>query len=75
MKLDDKIDKMIDDIGEIKVTMAVNTESLKEHIKRTNILERRVEPLWMTYKVVVYILGSSLTIAALLEIYNFFKGR
>ena len=74
MKLDEKIDKIVDDIGEIKVTMAVNTESLKEHIRRTNLLEKRVEPLWMTYKVIAYILGSSLSIAALLEIIKFFKG-
>jgi len=33
------------DVGEIKITLAVNTESLVHHLKRTEISERRLEKL------------------------------
>lgn len=33
------------DIGEIKLTLAVNTESLKHHIARTDASEKRLERL------------------------------
>lgn len=33
------------DVAEIKTTMAVNTESLKNHMERTALNERRVEKL------------------------------
>jgi hypothetical protein len=31
------------DINEIKTTLAVNTESLKQHMERTRINEKRIE--------------------------------
>lgn len=47
-----KMDKMQEDIGEIKVELAKisttlenNTESLKEHIKRTELAEKRISNL------------------------------
>lgn len=42
-KVDGKLDKLEDDIVEIKVTMARNTVSLEEHMKRTTALEALVE--------------------------------
>ena len=33
--IDTKVDRIQEDITEIKVTMAVNTESLKQHMNRT----------------------------------------
>lgn len=38
----DNIDSRIDNIDK---TMAVNTASLEEHVKRTNILEKKLEPV------------------------------
>ena len=73
MKTEEKIDKIAEDIGEIKITMAVNTESLKEHIKRTNLLEKRVEPMWTSYKVIGFIISASFVLAAIAEIMRYFK--
>ena len=44
-KIELKLDGISDDITEIKVIMARNTMSLEEHIKRTNILEEKLEPV------------------------------
>jgi len=41
----DKLDKIADDITAIKVTLAVNTASLEEHVKRTNLLEDSLKPI------------------------------
>lgn len=43
MGIQDKLDKIVADIGEIKVTTALNTSHLGEHMKRTDLLETRVE--------------------------------
>lgn len=45
MSTDAKIDKIINDIGEIKVTLAVNTQSLVEHVRRTEIIESDMKPV------------------------------
>lgn len=42
-ELMDKLDKMQEDISDIKTTMAVNTSSLETHIKRTDLAEKRME--------------------------------
>ena len=41
-KLEEKLDKMHDDIVEIKVTMARNTASLEHHVERTAIAEENI---------------------------------
>jgi tetrahydromethanopterin S-methyltransferase subunit G len=41
--INSKLDKIVSDIGDIKVTNAVQTEQLKEHMKRSDMLEQRVE--------------------------------
>ena len=41
-RLEDKLDKIVDDISEIMQTMAANTSSLEEHIRRTDIAESRI---------------------------------
>jgi len=42
---DQKLDKIAEDIGEIKVTMAEVRKDLNYHIRRTDILEGKVEPI------------------------------
>ena len=49
-KLEQKVDKILDKVGEIQVDNAIlrkdvsqNTKDLSEHIKRTNLLETRIE--------------------------------
>lgn len=39
----EKLDKIGADIGEIKVSVAVQAAQLKEHMRRTDLLETRVE--------------------------------
>ena len=41
----DKLDKIQDDVTEIKVTMAVNATSLEEHMRRTALLEESLKPV------------------------------
>jgi DNA repair ATPase RecN len=43
--IDKKLDKIIEDVGEIKTHLAVYNEQLKTHIKRTEILEQKLEPV------------------------------
>lgn len=40
-KLHEKLDKIVDNVGEIKVTQAIHTEQLKEHMRRTDLLEKK----------------------------------
>ncbi len=84
-RIADKLNKVGDDIEEIKVnvakqevTLSHQAESLDEHIKRTELLESRVKPLeesqlkWaFTGKVVMSIIGLAGTLAAIFE--AFFK--
>jgi hypothetical protein len=65
--------KMTEDVGSIKTTMAVNTSELAEHIKRTGILEKRVEPMWVSYKLVGAVVGFSFIAAAVVEVAGYFK--
>lgn len=44
-RLEDKIDKIVDNICAINITTAKQAISLEEHIKRTNILEGKIVPL------------------------------
>ena len=42
-RLHDKLDKICVDISNIKVTQAVHTEQLTEHMRRTAILEEKLD--------------------------------
>lgn len=60
----DKLDRIMEDITEIKVTMAENTVSLKDHMRRTENIEKRVEPLeksqamWAGINKLIVVLGA-----------------
>lgn len=41
--MEDKLDKIQDDVTDIKITLATNTSSLQEHMRRTAIAEERIE--------------------------------
>jgi predicted metallo-beta-lactamase superfamily hydrolase len=43
--IDQKLDKIIDSISEINVTLGKQSVILDEHIRRTNILEEKIEPV------------------------------
>lgn len=42
-RIEEKLDKVQEDVNEIKVILARNTTSLEEHMKRTAIAEERIE--------------------------------
>lgn len=44
-KIDNKIDKLQDKLASIDATLAAQHESLRIHIKRTDLLEMKMEPL------------------------------
>lgn len=44
-RIEDKIDKLVEKIGSIDVTLAAQHESLKDHIRRTELLEQKMEPV------------------------------
>lgn len=44
-RVEDKLDKVADDISHINVTIAKQEVSLKEHIRRTDILEDKIVPI------------------------------
>lgn len=44
-KLDQKLDKLLDKVGEIDVTLAAQHVSLSEHMRRTSLLESKIEPM------------------------------
>lgn len=44
-RLEDKIDKIVDNISDINITLAKQSTILDEHVRRSTNLEDRVEPL------------------------------
>lgn len=44
MSIDVKLDKIIENIGEIKVVQAKQQVILQDHIRRTEILEKAISP-------------------------------
>ena len=44
-RLEDKIDKITDKIANIDVTLGKQSVILEEHVKRTNLLEEKLEPI------------------------------
>jgi NurA-like 5'-3' nuclease len=67
LRIEDKIDRISDKISSIDVTLVSQHESLKEHMRRTELLEKAVEPIVPTFaigrfavKALGAILGSEL---------------
>lgn len=44
-KTDQKLDKIIDRMNNIDVTLGKQSVILEEHVKRTNLLEKKLEPI------------------------------
>ena len=44
-RLEDKLEKLDERLDTISTTLAVNTQSLKEHMKRTEMLESELKPV------------------------------
>lgn len=76
-RIEDKIDKISDRLNSIDVTLAKNTVSLEEHIKRTNLLEEEVKPIKKHVDMIegaLKLIGVLAMIAAIIEtIHTVFK--
>lgn len=44
-KVDEKVDKLNEKLASIDKTLAINTESLIEHMRRTNLIEAELKPV------------------------------
>ena len=44
-RLEDKLDKITDKISNIDVTLAEQAKDLKEHMRRTDLLEKKIMPI------------------------------
>lgn len=49
-KIYNKVEKISDDMGELKVTSAKQQVSLDEHVRRTDLLEKQTEILFSEIK-------------------------
>jgi hypothetical protein len=69
-KVDVKMDAIIERIHSIDKTLSRNTDSLEYHVKRTDLLEKQVEPVvrhvwWVNGT--LKILGAIATVVAILS--------
>jgi hypothetical protein len=44
-RVEEKIDKIVDKITDIDVTLGKQSVILEEHVRRTNLLENKLEPI------------------------------
>ncbi len=81
IRIEDKLDKISERLNSIDITLTSQHESLKDHMRRTELLEIRIDPI---EKVIYKRAGSIATggyiasviglIAAIVEIIHYFKG-
>lgn len=44
-RIEDKIDKMADHMAAVDITLAEQAVVLKDHVLRTNLLQKKIEPI------------------------------
>lgn len=69
--VDNKLDRLQEDVSEIKTHLAVYNALLDTHIKRTDLLEKRVAPIEKHMVMVsgaLKLLGILAAIAAIVEV-------
>jgi len=79
-KLEAKIDKISKEISKINITLAKQHVTLDEHIKRTELLEKRVKPIediitaiHTSSKLTSYVMGLIGFLASLAEIIRYVR--
>lgn len=77
-RIEAKLDHLIERVSVIDTTMAVNTNSLVEHVKRTNLLQEK-EELNTKFRLmsfgVVKFLGLLAVVGGLIEAYVSIAGK
>lgn len=74
-RLENKVDKIGEDVSQINVNLVAIRKDLNYHIKRTDILEKQVAPMHVVYRAMLGIVGLSAFIASILEIMRFFHDK
>lgn len=70
-RIENKIDKIVEDISEIKTITAKQQVSLDYHIKRTDLLEEKLEPVESHVKLIsafFKIIGGIAVIAGIVSV-------
>jgi archaellum component FlaC len=69
-RIEDKVDKIADRVGSIDITLAAQHEVLKDHVRRTEILELEIKPLKAHMNMIqgaLKLIGLAATIAGVVE--------
>jgi len=79
-RLENKVDGIVSDIADLRVTSARMADSLDMHIKRTDLLEHRVEQfnaawqrlkgVWLAMSALGWLVATATTIAELLRAFR-----
>lgn len=76
-KIDAKIDRIQEKISSIDVTLAGQHEQLKLHIKRTNLLEKKLEPVERhvtsvnaLLKVIMYMAAVAAIVEGIIQVFH-----
>lgn len=72
-RIEDKLDKVAEHISAIEVTLGKQHVSLEEHIKRTNLLESKIDPIENHVSMVNGALKLILLLSAVAGIYAVLK--
>lgn len=80
VRIEDKIDKVMEHVGSIDTTLAAQHESLKLHMHRTDLLEKALNPIQehvMIVKGAIQLLGAIVVMAtfaaAVIEILSYLR--
>lgn len=73
VRIEEKIDRITEFAHANRITLVKNTATLEEHVRRTNLLEKQVAPMWITYKAIAGIMSLVFVAAALVGILSYFK--
>ena len=77
MSIDNKLDKIQEDVNEIKTHLAVYNEQLTVHIKRSEMLEDRIIPIETHVFMIngaIKLIGIVAAVAAIVEVFIKAKG-
>lgn len=72
-RIENKLDLVAADLGAVEVHISEIKADLKYHIKRTDILEKKVDPVWLAYRFGLALLGLATVLAAIAEIVGFYR--
>lgn len=70
-RIEQKVDKIVERISDIDINIVEIKKDLAYHIKRTDLLEKQVVPVWTVFKSGTFILGTASLLTALAAIVRY----